>query len=72
MYETNICKYIIKQCKNNWIMVPVHPLGLLALSTLYISQKISHSWTTPQVILHTWESLSDTSYLDSSFSKIYK
>ena len=27
-------------------MVPIHPLELLALSTLYTSQEISHSWTT--------------------------
>ena len=26
----------------------------------------THSWTISQVILHTWESLSDTSHLDSS------
>ena len=27
---------------------------------------MSHSWTTLQVIPRTWESLSDTSHLDSS------
>ena len=47
-------------------MVPIHPLGLLALSTLYKPQEIPHSWITPQVIPHTWESLSDISNLDSS------
>ena len=39
-------------------MVPIHPLGILASSTLYTSQKISLSWTTPQVIPHTWETSS--------------
>ena len=39
-------------------MVPIHPLGLLAPSTLYTSQEISHSWTIPQVIPHTWETSS--------------
>ena len=39
-------------------MVPIHPLGLLAPSTLYTSQEISHSWTTPQVIPHIWETSS--------------
>ena len=38
----------------------------MAPSTLYNPQEILHSWTTPQVIPHTWESLSDTSHLDSS------
>ena len=47
-------------------MVPIYPLGLLTLSTLYKPQEISHSWITPQVIPHTWESLSGTSHLDSS------
>ena len=47
-------------------MVPIHPLGLLAPSTLYKPQEIPHSWITPQVIPHTWECLSDTSHLDSS------
>ena len=41
-------------------MVPIHPFGLLAPSTLYTSQEISHSWTTPQVIPHTWETSSQT------------
>ena len=47
-------------------MVPIHNLGLLASSTLYNSQEVPYSWTSPQVILHTWESLSDTSHLDFS------
>ena len=45
-------------------MVLIHPLGLLAPSTLYNSQEIPHFWTTHQVMPHTWEFLSDTSYLD--------
>ena len=49
-------------------MVPIHPLGLLALSTLYNPQEIPHSWTTSQVIPHTWESLSDTSLLNNPLS----
>ena len=47
-------------------MVPIHPLGLLAPCTLYNSQEIPHSWITPQVIPHIWESLSDTSHLHFS------
>ena len=47
-------------------MVPIHHLGLLALGTFYNPQEIAHSWTTPQVIPHTWESLNDTSHLDFS------
>ena len=47
-------------------MVPIHPFELLAQSTLYKPQEILHSWITPQVIPHTWESLSDISNLDSS------
>ena len=47
-------------------MIPIHLLGLLASSTLYTSQEIPHPWSTPQVILHTWESLSDTLHLDFS------
>ena len=39
-------------------MVPIHPLGLLAPSTLYTSQELSHSWTTSQVIPLTWENSS--------------
>ena len=39
-------------------MVPIHHLVLLAPSTLYKPQEISHSWITPQVIPHTWESSS--------------
>ena len=46
-------------------MVPIYPLGLLAPSTLYKPQEILHSLITPQVIPHTWESLSDISHLDS-------
>ena len=37
-------------------MVPIHPLGLLAPSTLYTLQEIPH----------TWESLSDITHLDFS------
>ena len=47
-------------------MVPIKPLEILVLSTFYNLQEISHSWTTPLVIPHTWESLSDTSHLDFS------
>ena len=47
-------------------MVSIHLLGLFAPSTFYNSQEISYSWTTSQVILNTWESLSDISHLDFS------
>ena len=39
----------------NWIMVPIHPLGLLDPSTLYTSQEISHSWkTSSQRFTNKW------------------
>ena len=47
-------------------MVPIHLLGLLAPSALYKPKEIPYSWITPQMIPHTWESLSDASHLDSS------